>query len=195
MDQAAFTEVRNHIARDERLLWAGKPRAWRYALVRSGTGVCIGAALALGIAIMLILGLLGLDPPAQVVPQDGTWRTVLAALAGLSLVVGVALASRVLARFQEAENIVYGLTDRRVVTIIAGSRSRIYETATADLAHGAFAISRHGDGSFTISLSTKADCQSGNAGLDRQIFVGIGDGERLERELQALARTHAAPHA
>lgn len=177
MEPRAVRELASHLASEEKLIWAGSPDPWRYALFR----------LAPSWAWIVFIGAIKIAWTLIVVIFIGQWMELslawhLATIAAVPVILlALYVANGPVRRFLEARHMTYGLTDRRAVILVAGKRSRIEEIFPARFLDPE--TRRHGNGTLTVLFFEDSRVARG---LKRG-FIGVRDGEALVGALERHA--------
>jgi hypothetical protein len=183
MERMAASELAPYLARDETLLWSGRPDPLLYALSN------IGAATIAAIVFLAALAIFGGAVVAGLFRPELSGGSAFAAAfftVPLVMVSGTTVAAP-MRRYREAKRLAYGLTDRRAIILRGGERSRIVEMPAASLSR--FRKIDHGRDKATI-VFTRPDAhvdESREQALPRrQSFIGIANAQRLAMQLEEM---------
>lgn len=186
MEPRIVRELTSHLARDERLIWAGCPAPLPYALSEGRTRIVFTALAVLGLAIAMAIvagGWFGWS--------DAGLARVLVLPVGLPiLLIFAAVLSTPVRRFVEARQVIYGLTDRRAILLVGGSTPRIEEVPTTRFL--APVTTRHRDGSRNILFFEEVRMAPGavpahtGIGFRLKGFLGIRAPDDLEDRIERM---------
>lgn len=129
MDRQAASILAPYLARDERLLWAGRPNALHYA------SAGMGWRFRAGVAVLFIVMATGAGFWLQIIawPQELIYQITIAIGAFILALGAMHVLAVPLGRYVEAKHVAYGLSERRAIIIVEGSHSRIAEFPLSSL--------------------------------------------------------------
>ncbi len=179
MEPRAVRELASHLARGEKLIWAGTPAAFFYATFEFGWRLAVVAVVTAMIAIALLVVGTGMMGWADA----GLSRAAILMIGLPILAICVSVLSLPVRRYREAARVVYGLTDRRAVFLVGGENSRIEEVPASRFL--APATTTHRDGTVDMLFFEESKASSANA--RRQGFLGIRPPADLEARIAAMA--------
>ncbi len=186
MEPRIVRELTSHLARDERLIWAGCPAPLPYALSEAGPKLAIAAIAAIGLAIAMVIvggGWLGWN-------EAGLARILVLAVGLPILLVFAGVLSTPWRRFVEARQVIYGLTDRRAILLVGGTTPRIEEVPTNRFVDPV--TTRNRDGSRNILFFEEVRMAPGafpahtGVGFKLKGFLGIRPPDDLETRIARM---------
>lgn len=190
MDRQAASILGPYLARDEALLWSGRPHALHYAL--AGIGWRFRAAVA---ALVVILALAAAFWVAVIpLPQSLFYRAAVALLVLSVLVVVLRVLAMPLERYFEARQVAYGLTERRALIIVEGSRSRIEEFPLSALEKAHRADINASLATIHLGNTGKqgGDCRRSFVEARSRVFIAVRGADALMERLKELDSRRSA---
>lgn len=188
MEPRIVRELTSHLARDERLIWAGCPAPLPYALSETGPKIVVAAIAEIGLAIAMGIvagGWFGWS-------EAGLARILILAIGLPILLVFVGALSTPVRRFIEARQVIYGLTDRRAILLVGGSTPRIEEVPTSRFVHPV--TTRNRDGSRNLLFFEEVRMAPGafpahsGVGFRLKGFLGIRAPDDLEHRVARMVQ-------
>lgn len=187
MDRQAASELGPYLARDETLLWSGRPDRLRYATAELGPPALLAALFLvslLGIVAAMSFGLIAWRP-------SGVTGLALAIFSLPFLYLSMRALLTPFERYREAALVAYGLTDRRAVFLTGGTRSRIEEMAVERIA----SVERraHAGGLADVTMRRSERHKDGGRELTFIAVAGAGAlAGHLDKAIPARAREDGA---
>jgi hypothetical protein len=194
MEPRAVRELASHLARGEKLIWAGTPAPLDYASFDLGWRLPVVAAVTFMIAISMLIVLSG----EQGWGDAGVARIAVLMIGAPILAVCLAVLWSPVRRYLEAPRIVYGLTDRRAVFLVGGRNSRIEEVPASRFLAPKTMTNRSGTVDILFFEETRlapgASPSFAGIGFRRQGFLGVRPPADLVARIAAMA-AHADSRA
>ncbi len=188
MEPRIVRELTSHLARDERLIWAGCPAPLPYALSEGRTRIVAMALTTLALAVTMGIvagGWYGWS-------SAGLVRVLILAIGLPMLLVFAAVLSTPVRRFMEARQVIYGLTDRRAILLVGGSTPRIEEVPTSRFVNPV--TTRHRNGSRNVLFFEEVRIAHGafpahtGVGIRLKGFLGIRAPDDLEARIARMVQ-------
>jgi hypothetical protein len=179
MEREAARDIRNLLAREERLLWAGRPCPRRLALASIGWPQWLAAVLLPLSALLLAALGAGILHEAMA----AGWRMLLTLASIAVFALSAQLLWSVVRCFRDARRTAYGLTDRRALILLEGKRTRVSEIPVAQL--GEPGVRPLGSGLSTIIIRSESNAPAARRD-DELDFVGVARADALLAEMARI---------